>query len=311
MIIQGTQIVLQQILILFMMIGIGYLSAQYKVVDGQLARPLTNLILMVMTPAVIITAFQVSAKDLEVGNMLIAAVTAVLVFLVGGLMAHLVFHREPVSRQGMLIFSAVFYNAGFFGLPLVKAVLGDLGAAYTSIFVAVFNVMLWTYGVWLMDGKNGGSRLRNLANPGVITVIIVLLFYAFKITLPGIIRQPIASLAAVQSPMAMIIVGIQFHTFREQFNLKDAGAWKVMLLRDLLVPLLILPVIYLLTHDETLFLACALTAATPTAMNSVLFATRYEKDINLAVQMVMLTTLGVIITIPLIMALAYWLIGTF
>ena len=109
----------------------------------------------------------------------------------------------------------------------------------------------------------------------------------------------------------MIIVGIQFHTFREQFNLKDAGAWKVMLLRDLLVPLLILPVIYLLTHDETLFLACALTAATPTAMNSVLFATRYEKDINLAVQMVMLTTLGVIITIPLIMALAYWLIGTF
>ncbi len=113
MIIQGTQIVLQQILILFMMIGIGYLCAQYKVVDGQLARPLTNLILMVMTPAVIITAFQVSAKDLEVGNMLITAVTAVLVFLVGGLLAHLVFHREPVSRQGMLIFSAVFYNAGF------------------------------------------------------------------------------------------------------------------------------------------------------------------------------------------------------
>ena len=63
------------------------------------------------TTGAIITAFQVSAKDLEVGNMLIAAVTAVLVFLVGGLLAHLVFHREPVSRQGMLIFSAVFYNA--------------------------------------------------------------------------------------------------------------------------------------------------------------------------------------------------------
>lgn len=309
MILDSTLMVVQQILILFFLIAVGYVCGHFKIISGQTVPQLTNLMLVILTPAVVITAFQVSGSDLKAKNMLIAAVIALLTFAIGALVTWPIFRREPEERKNMLTFSAVFFNGGFFGLPLLRAVLGDLAVAYASIFVAVFNVVLWTYGVSLMDRREKGNGLKNLLNPGVITVLIVLLLFALKITLPEIIQSPISSLSKVQSPLAMIIIGVQFYTYRKQFNFKDPAVWKVSLIRDLVVPLLVLPFIYWLTKDSVLFFACAIMAATPTAANSILFATKYERDVNLAMQALMLSTIMVIITIPIVIALSRWALG--
>jgi predicted permease len=309
MILEGTLIVVQQILILFFLIAIGYVCGHFKIISGQTVPQLTDLLLIILTPSVIITAFQVSGSDLKPENMLIAAAIALLTFVIGALLSWPVFRRETDERKRVLTFSAVFFNAGFFGLPLLRAVLGDLAVAYGSIFVAVFNVVLWTYGLALMDGREKGKGLKNLLNPGAITVLIVLLLYALKITLPEIIQMPISSLSKVQSPLAMIIIGVQFFFYREQFSFKDLAVWKTVMIRDLAVPLLVLPFIYLLTKDSLLFFACALTAATPTAANSILFATKYKRDVNLTIQALMLTTIMVIVTIPIVIALSSWALG--
>ncbi|MGB4594927.1 MAG: AEC family transporter [Anaerolineaceae bacterium] len=309
MILDSTLIVVQQILILFFLIAIGYFCGHFKIISGQTVTQLTDLLLIILTPAVIITAFQVSGSDLKPGNMLIAAGIALLTFVIGALLSWPVFRRETDERKRVLTFSTVFFNAGFFGLPLLRAVLGDLAVVYGSIFVAVFNVVLWTYGVALMDGREKGKSLKNLLNPGVITVVIVLLLYALKITLPEIIQMPISSLSTVQSPLAMIIIGVQFYNYREQFSFKDLAVWKIVMIRNLAVPLLVLPFIYLLTKDPQLFFACAMMAATPTAANSILFATKYERDVNLTIQALMLTTIMAIITIPIVIALSRWVLG--
>jgi predicted permease len=310
MILESTLIIVQQILILFFLIAIGYICGHFQIISGQTVPQLTDLLLIILTPAVVITAFQVSGSDLKSINMLIAAVIGLLTFVIGALLSWPIFRGEIDERKRVLTFSAVFFNAGFFGLPLLRAVLGDLAVAYGSIFVAVFNVVLWTYGVALIDGREKGKKLKNLLNPGVITVVIVLLLYALKITLPEILLLPITSLSKVQSPLAMIIIGVQFYTYREQFNTKNPAVWKVVAIRNLLVPLLVLAFIYLLTKDPMLFYACALMAATPTAANSILFATKYQRDVNLTIQALMLTTIMAIFSIPIVIALSRWILGT-
>lgn len=310
MIIEGSKIVIQQILILFIMIGIGYVAAQCKIVDEKGAQQFTNLILYIITPSVIITSFQVTYSRLLVFNMLIAAFISILTHILGALLSNLVFKKENDERKRILTYSTVFFNAGFFALPLLRAIFGDIAVMYGSIFVALFSLISWTYGISLMETRNNKINYKVVINPGMISIIIALMIFFFEIKIPSFFQSSLTTLSKVHSPLAMIIIGIQFFTFRKNFSIKDRSIWKTVLIRDLLIPLLILPVVYFLTKDKTLFFSCVLTSAAPTAANAVLFATKFERDVNLAVQAVMLTTIMVLLTVPIIMSISIFLFGS-
>lgn len=311
MIFQSSMILIQQIVLLFILIGVGFLAGHFQLADEKGARQMTDLVLYIFTPALIFTSFQVSYDPRLALNMLIAGLLAFLTVVLGVLFSKLLFRHEADERQRVLTFSTTFFNAGFFMLPLLRAVLGDIAVIYGSIFVSVFNVLLWTYGVRLMDHTDSKTSLKSLLNPSLIAVALGALFFALNWQVPALIESSLSTLAKVQSPLAMMVIGVQFYGYRENFRSIDGGVWKTFLGRNLLVPLVILPLAYLLTKDAVLFIACVLSAASPTAANAVLFATKYRRDVNLAIKTVMLTTLLEIVTLPLIMWLATQLLNPF
>jgi hypothetical protein len=209
----------------------------------------------------------------------------------------------------MLVYSTVFYNAGFFSLPLLRALLGETGVLYGSVFVAVFNLFAWTYGIRLMNGENGASKWKTFLNPGIISLLIALALVLFNIRLPDVVQTTLRYITGLHTPLAMIIIGCQFYLMWRNFNLRDLALWKTVLARNILIPLIMLALIFYLAQDKTLFFASVITASAPTATNTILFATKYRQDVNTAVQTVILTTLLTIISIPLIMALAMLLKG--
>ncbi|HOE35832.1 MAG TPA: AEC family transporter, partial [Anaerolineaceae bacterium] len=140
-------------------------------------------------------------------------------------------------------------------------------------------------------------------------LIIALSLVLLNIKLPVVLKTALTYLTGLHTPLAMIIIGSQFFAFREQFTLRDSELWKTVLARNLLVPLLMLGLIYLFAQEKTLFFASVITAAAPTATNTILFATKFKQDVNTAVQAVILTTLLTILSIPLMMGLAMLLKG--
>ena len=66
--------------------------------------------------------------------------------------AHLFIHDKDKRRENVLRFGAVFSNCGYMSLPLQNALLGADGVFYGATYIAVFNIVMWTYGVFLMDG---------------------------------------------------------------------------------------------------------------------------------------------------------------
>lgn len=310
MILEGTSIVIQQIVILFLLIGVGFLAAYFKLLQQEGIRQITDLLLLIIIPCVIINAFQLSFDHSLLRNILISALLAALTHTTGILIAKLLFRKGSLERNTMLTYSTVFYNAGFFSIPLLRAMLGNVGVLYGSIFVAVFNLFSWTYGIRLMTGQNHASKWKIFLNPGVVAVLTALLLALLKIKLPGILQTTLSNLSALHTPLAMIIIGSQIFTYKNNFTLKDGALWKTVLARNILVPVVMLIIIYYLAGDKTLFFASVITAAAPTATNTVLFATKFKQDVNTAIQTVMLTTLMTIITIPLIMGLAMLLKGS-
>lgn len=311
MILEGASIVIQQILILFLLIGVGFLAAHFGLLKQEGIRQITDLLLLIIIPCVIINAFQLSFDHSLIKNILISALLAALTHSVGILLAKLFFRSGTEERKLMLTYSTVFYNAGFFSIPLLRAMLGNVGVLYGSIFVAVFNLFSWTYGIRLMTGQNNSSKWKIFLNPGVVAVATALILALLRIKLPGIIQTTLSNLSALHTPLAMIIIGGQIYSYKQYFILKDIELWKTVLARNILVPLIMLLINYFLADDKILFYAGVITAAAPTATNTVLFATKFRRDVNTAIQTVMLTTLMTLVTIPLIMGLAMLLKGSF
>lgn len=305
MIFDNALIVVNQVFILFLLIGVGYLLRKLKLIDENGIRQMTNMLLMIITPCIIIRSFQTPFDASLLGGMGIAAGFAVLSHVIGALVARPFFRRQPDPRRKVLEFSVVFTNCGFMCIPLLAAVLGEKGVFYGSIYITVFNVAQWTYGVLLMTGsRKNVSLFKSLVNPGTVTVLIAIPIFIFSIRLPEAISVVVGYLADTNTPLAMIVIGAQMAVV----SLKNIAGDRPLLLatglRLLVVPAIVMVILSLLPLDRVLVLSCLIPAAAPTAAAAGLFSTRFRQDTALAAQMIGLTTLLSIVTIPLMILLS-------
>lgn len=295
----------QQVLVLFILIGVGFACGKKGILTDESSKKITDIVLYVVTPCVMISAFQREFSMHLLGNILITASCATASIAATVFIAKLIFHDKNTARKKVLQFSAIFSNCGFMSLPLQKAILGDDGWFYGSIFVAVFNVIVWSYGLVMMSGDKKQMSVKKLAfNPGIVGVLIALIIFVLRIKLPYIISQPIDYLAALNTPLPMLIIGFYLSQADLKKAFTDAGAYLAMAVRLAVVPLLSMFVMHLLNVDPTIMIACVIASSAPTAATTTMFAAKYGRDVELSVSIVASTTLVSIITMPLIVALA-------
>lgn len=297
--------IIQQVLVLFILIAVGFLCGKKGILNGVSSKHITDIVLYVVTPCVMISAFQREFSFELLGNILITAVCASLIIFLSIILSKCVFHDKNEGRKKVLQFATIFSNCGFMSLPLQKAILGDDGWFYGSIFVAVFNIFVWTYGLVDMSGDKKQLSIKKLAfNPGIVGVIIALILFVFKIDLPYILSQPVSYLADLNTPIPMLIIGY----YLSQANLKkaftDVGAYISMALRLVAIPVVATFVMALFKVDSTILVTCVIASSAPTAATTTMFAAKYNRDVELSVSIVAATTLVSMITMPLVVALA-------
>ena len=295
----------QQVLVLFILIGIGFICGKKGILTDSSSKKMTDIVLYVVTPCVMISAFQREFSMELLGNILITAVCSALIIGATILIAYLVLHDKKDGRQKVLRFATIFSNCGFMSLPLQKAILGDDGWFYGSIFVAVFNIIIWTYGLVMMSGDKKQMSLKKLAfNPGIIGVVIALILFVCRIDLPYIISEPVDYLAALNTPVPMLIIGFYLSQASLKRAFTDAKAYLAMALRLAAVPLGATLVMCLLRVDPVITVTCIIATAAPAAATTTMFAAKFDKDVELSVSLVASTTLVSIVTMPLVVALS-------
>ena len=290
---------------LLVLIGVGFACGKKGILTDTSSKKVTDIVLYVVTPCVMISAFQRDFSVELLGNILITIACATAIIFATVFISKLIFRDKNEARKRVLQFSTIFSNCGFMSLPLQKAILGNDGWFYGSIFVAVFNVIVWSYGLVMMSGDKKQLSIRKIAfNPGIAGVLLALLLFVLRIHLPYIIIQPVEYLAALNTPLPMLIIGF----YLSQANLKkaftDAGAYLAMAVRLVVVPLLAMVVMCGLNVDKTIMIACVIASAAPTAATTTMFAAKFNRDVELSVSVVASTTLVSILSMPLVVALA-------
>lgn len=300
--------VAQQVVILFILITVGFFAAKKKVFTKETVANLAAFILYVVTPCVIIESFNRPFDSSMLSSLFIAFGCAAFVHLLTILLVTILIKDPSQARKRVLRFGVVFSNCGYMALPLQSALLGSDGVFFGAAFIAVFNLFVWTYGIRLMDETTKGPVLKKMfLNPGVIGVGIGLLLFLTPLDLPVLIFKPVQYLAALNTPLPMVVVGYYLSGITSLAFLKDAKLLWSLVLRLVVVPLLCLGALYLIGIRGILLTAMIIAAASPTGVNTVMFAVKFNKDPELGVTMVSVSTLFAILTMPLIVAFTMFL----
>ena len=158
----NNSVVINQVLILFLIIAIGFIARKKDVITATGGADLTRLLLYVTSPLTIFTSFQLEysrSMPLGAGQVFAFAVAVHLFALLIGLT---IFNRYPEPVKRVLRFTTIFSNCGFMGFPLLQSIYGKSGVFYGSFYVMVFNLFIWTVGVRIFTGKQGGFLGKRL-----------------------------------------------------------------------------------------------------------------------------------------------------
>lgn len=300
----------QQVLVLFILISVGFGCGKKGVLTEHASKKMTDIVLYVVTPCVMVSAFQREFSFELLGSVLIAALTAAAIMTASILLTRLVIRDKNEARKKVLQFAVIFSNCGFMSLPLQKALLGDDGWFFGSIFVAVFNVFCWTYGLVDMSGDKKQLSIKKLAlNPGIIGVTAAVILFICQLRLPVFILDPVTHLANLNTPLPMLIIG--FYLSRADFKkaFTDRGTYLAMLLRLAVIPVAAALIMSLLHLDAKMTIAFTIACSAPTAATTTMFSAKFDRDVELSVSVVTASTLLSIITMPLVVSLAYAVVG--
>ena len=294
-------ILLRQIAIMALLAAVGVCLSRKGFLSPQGTKDLGAILLRVIIPCVIVKSYITEFSRERLLELALSAELALIGFILAMVISYLVFGK----RRRLENFAASFCNAGFIGIPLAQAIIGEEGVFYIAASVALLNLFQWTYGVYIMADRKDAISAKTIAkNPVVIAIVIGVVLFVSQIPVPGIVTSTLGYIAGMNTPIAMILMG----TYLAKLPLKkllDKRAYGCVLFRLVIIPAVILLVFWVLpVSNADIALAAFLAAATPVGANICVFAQQYDCDYEFSVVTVCLSTLLSVITVPLLVSFA-------
>ncbi len=288
----------------------GYILKKVGVLTEEHTEGMASLITNITFPCLVIVSMQMEFSMEILNNckyciIIFSCVTVVMLVLA------MLFSKKaklPPTQSGIFAFMLMFGNTGFIGFPVLNGLFGQEAVLYGALCDAVYNVFMFTLGIALIkpsEEKLEGKALLKQAvkeslNPCFFGLIIGLVLFIGKITLPEIIAEPMTSIGNITSPLAMLVIGSRLASisFKELFA--SMHGYIVCLLKLIVTPLVgLLFVKMIIGTGSLLASAIIIESAMPVAMCSVIFSQQYKADVNFALKGVMLSTVMCIVTIPI------------
>lgn len=292
-------IILRQLITMFLYMGIGAVLFRKGFVTREGSRSMANVLLYAVMPSVVVQSFCVERTPEKTHALLVSVGVAAVLMLLSMLLARLLC-RDPLD-----VFGVTFANAGFMGFPLVTAVLGGDAIFYATGFVALVNVLQWTYGQLLISGDRRYCDPRDLIkNPLILSVLVGVLIFFLQPPIPALVQTTLAGLSALNGPLAMLVLGVYLAQTDLRKLFTTPHLYRVSAVRLVVIPLLSVLLLRLLPAEyDAIRATLAIVVSAPVGSNVAVYAQRLDKDYTYAVQIVCLCTILSLLTMPLMLLL--------
>ncbi len=300
-------LVLKQLVIMIIITLAGYIFARIaKVIDDQ-QKFMSRLLLYFINPFLVLNSFNMEFSWLKFRQLWFAAFIALILHGVMILLGFLS-SKEKIDRVAV-----AFTNCGFVGIPLIRGVFGDEGVFYLMGYLIIFNVLIWTYGYYQMSGTTNLKKV--ITNPNIIAVTIGLVLFCLPFELPELVRKPIVMIADINTPMAMLLLGILFARFEfdRAYIARVIKTTVFRLVVTSLCNLVVIIVVYKLCINmqdiKMMLFAIYICSMCPVATTIPGLSVVFDHDKSFASLIVTITSMFCILTIPTFVALGEWVVG--
>lgn len=302
-------LLVRKIIQLFLIMILGYLLVKLKVLKSEESVVLSKISLYLVMPAVILTAFQVDFKPEIQEGLLLAFVAAVAIHILLLLIGHgsgKLFKFEEID-----VASIIYSNAGNLIIPIVTAVLGNEWVIYSTAFVSVQLIFLWTH-CKLMFSKEKTPNIRKIIlNVNMIAIFVGVLSMLSGIRLPAMLNETMGSVGAMIGPLGMLITGMIVAGMDLKQIFTSKKVYVITFYRMILCPAIILLLLKLsnagslVDNGVEILLITFLATVTPAASTVTQFAQVHNKDAEYAGAINIMTTLVCIVTMPIFVILYF------
>lgn len=290
----------------------GIALVKFKLIKPADSYPLSIITLYLISPSVMIHAFQIDATP-EILSGLWLSVKLALVFNISLIILGKLFAR--LFKLDILEQAAVIYtNAGNLIIPVVMSVFGAQWLIYTAGYLIVQTFLFWTHLRMMFGGRSQIALKKILTNVNILSIAIGLLMFIFQIKLPPLVDNALASVGSMIGPIAMMIAGMLIASLPLREIIASKRVYLVTFLRLILMPLVLLVMIKLFgfaeqnSHNQTVVLISFLATISSSAATVTQMAVLYKQNAQKASAIYGITTLLCVISMPLMIALYQWVI---
>lgn len=292
---------------LTLIVLMGYALVKFKLLKSTDSYPLSVIGLYIISPAVMINAFQIDYTPELLRGLLLSVAMAVLLhilLIIFGALLKRLFKLDPIEQA-----AAIYSNSGNLIIPLVMALFGSQWVIYATCFIVVQVLLFWTHCRMLLCGKGDLSFKKLFTNVNILSIIIGISLFALQIKLPPMITNTFSSVGTFIGPNAMLIAGMLIAALPLRALFSSKRIYLVSALRLVFIPLCLLAVIKLcgfadwVENGETIVMISFLATISPAAATVTQMALVFGKNANKSSAIYGVTTLLCVITMPLIIAL--------
>lgn len=287
---------------------IGFIFTKKKILSEVTAENLSKIILFLAIPALSYNAFMQDMDSEKLNQSMSLLIWSIIIHLALIFISSIIFKKYGKSEKDVLRMITIFGSTTVFGIPVIQAVYGDLGAMYASVFNLPYRALLYTYGyITISEVKLKKENIgKIISNPVIVATFLGMGVWIFQKYLPqisinenGIVRdygilridktaywlfKPMQYLAALNAPLSWLSIGITLAGVPLGETLKSKISWKYSILKVSIIPMVLISIfvgLKLIVGYEISYIAVAtivIMMATPAATVIATYAINFRKE---------------------------------
>ena len=294
---------LEVMVVLFIIVILGYVACKLGYMGDKFDKKLSSIVVDITCPLLVLSSVmgdELPDRTLILPLLGVGFLTYILLLVFGFWVPRLITKNH--DDQGMIGFALMFANVGFIGYPIVSSIFGPHAVFYAALLNMPNTFFIFTAGVMLIKGEYSLKQFnpKVLVSPAMLGAFLAAIIVALGIHTPDIIARPVTMVGNITVPAALMIIGSSMAKLPIREIIGSPKVYITALLRLTIVPLSI----------YFLFKACGVsnlvnninTVVNEMTVASIgtIFCLKKGRNPSLITETTFITTLGSIITIPLI-----------
>lgn len=296
-------LLMKEIAKLFIIMAMGFIVVKIRLMKVEESKSLSIIVIYLIMPCVIINAFQVKYTESIRNGLILALLAAILIHIVLIVLVKII---EKIFRLDAVEKASIMYsNAGNLIIPIVTSILGKEWVIYSSAFLSVQIILLWTHGKIILCKEEKIDFKKIFLNINMISIFFGILLFVMRIQLPDMITETMQSISVMVGPISMIVTGMLIGnmSFKKVFQYKRI--YIIAFLKMILCPSIILILLKYggmantLSDGKLILLISLLATIAPSASTVTQMTQIYGENAEYASFINVVTTITCIVTMPI------------